>query len=183
MRILISILLLCVSGIATQYDSLYKDPWVVGDSKPFNEVVVTRLLGVNSEKGVTNLCYETQAFLLKNLKELKKDGNITDDRFRTYTDKYKFKASGGMLHLYITRNDFDAGNMDYFYITITNKNGKEMYKQQYTNQVPRTNSDPEFMWMNEGVMMIMPDLYLPMTIEVYDKFHDETHRFKVEKGS
>jgi hypothetical protein len=175
----LSILLLA----APNYD-FFIEPWNMEESKIVDGIVITRISGENTDLGITNISYETQKKMLSDLKYRVKKEGLSKDRQSIYAEKYKRKASGGQLHVYLTRNDFDLCNMDYFEVYIYDKKGHEMFKQDYPNQIPKTNRDqPAFMWKNEGKMMIMPDLYLPITIEVVDKSSGEEvkHQFTVSQ--
>jgi hypothetical protein len=164
--------------------NFYTDDWPINETKYFDDILITRVGGANSEIGVTNITYDTQKKLLSDLKYRMKNEGMSKDRHDKYAERYKRKASGGMLHVFLTRNDFDSANMDYYEVHIYNKKGYEIFHQVYSNQIPKTYAEePDYMWKNEGKMMIMPDLYLPVTIEVIDMSGEENvnHQFRIEK--
>ncbi|MBL4624926.1 MAG: hypothetical protein JKY42_07290 [Flavobacteriales bacterium] len=181
MKTILGFIALILLVVASPYN-LYTEKWGIDESKTMDGIVITRLSEENTEIGVTNISYETQKKLLHDLKDRVKNDGMSKDRYAKYADRYQRKAAGGRLHVFITRNDFDRGNMDYFEVYIYDKKGHEMFHQRYPNQIPKTNREEiEYMWKNEGLMMITPDLYLPATIEVVDKFQGKEikHQFKV----
>ena len=181
MKSLLSFIILTITLVsASQYD-FYVEKWKVNDIKIVDGIVITRLTGENTEIGVTNIVYKTQKQLIKEIRDRKSSGEMSRSRWASYDEKYRRQASGGMLYVFLTRNDFDYGNMDYFHVKIVDKKGKEIFKKQYKNQIPRTYRKPEYMWKNEGKMMIGCDIYLPITIEIIDKSQEKeaNHRFKI----
>ena len=171
------------SKVSTGKYNFYTFEWPINETKYFNDILITRIGGVNSEIGITNIAYDTQRKLLSDLKYRVKNEGMSKDRYDKYAERYKRKASGGMLHVFLTRKDFDSCNMDYYEVHIYNKKSYEIFHQVYPNQIPKTYAEEtDYMWKNEGKMMIMPDLYLPVTIEVIDMSRDEDvkHQFRIE---
>ncbi len=183
MKTVLSFIVLAVLSVSSGNFNFYKDAWPINETKEFDDIIITRIGGVNSEIGITNITYDTQRKLLSDLKYRFKNEGMSKDRHDKYAERYKRKASGGMLHVFLTRNIFDICNMDQFEVYIYNKKGHEMFHQAYPNQIPKTYAaETDYMWKNEGRMMIMPDLYLPITIEVIDMSgeKDVKHQFRVE---
>ena len=181
MKTLLCFIVLSVMVVAGSQRDFYTEKWKVNETKTVNNVVITRLNGENTGFGVTNIVYKTQKYLLREIKARKSSGDMSKSRWASYDEKYRRQASGGMLHVFLTRNDFDMGNMDYFHVKIIDRNGKEIFKKQYPNQIPRTYRKPEYMWKNEGRMLIGCELFLPITIEVTDKSQEKEvkHSFKI----
>ena len=183
MKTMLGFITLVVLSVSFENFNFYKDEWPINETKEFHDIVITRIGGVNSEIGITNITYDTQKKLLSDLKYRVKNEGMSKDRHDKYAERYKRKASGGMLHVFLTRNDFDICNMDHFEVYIYNKKGHEMFHQVYPNQIPKTyTEETDYMWKNEGKMMIMPDLYLPVTIEVVDMSEEENvkHVYTIE---
>ena len=171
------------SNVSNGKYNFYTDEWPINETKYFDDILITRAGGVNTEIGVTNITYDTQRKLLLDLKYRVKNDGMSRDRHDKYAERYKRKASGGILHVFLTRNSFDSANMDHYEVYIYNKKGYEMFHQAYSNQIPKTYAEEtDYMWKNEGKMMIMPDLYLPVTIEVIDMSGEEDvkHQFRIE---
>ena len=113
-------------------DTLMKANWKPEKEKVIYGNTILRLEGKNDIGGMTNVGYESFAQVKAGLEKDAEKEMWTEEKKNKTIESYSQFASGGMIHLYLTRLTIDAANTEMFTIIIKDSAETEIFKKNQT---------------------------------------------------
>ena len=110
------------------------------------------------------------------LKENKKKGKVTGDKYKRQLNEYKNISIGGMLYLHIERKNADEANTENFQVIIKDAEGNEIQKKQMRTQDGKMKKDGSG-YRNSGTVFIKTEITSDFFVEVVEG--DTVYKFKV----
>lgn len=153
-----------------------KAQWSVNETITSGSSDITRVEGENKVVVVTNIGYESQEALLEQLKEDKKNGKVTGDKYKNQLNEYKNISVGGMLYLYIERENPEEANTQNFVVVLKDLEGNEIQKKQMRTQDGKMKKDGSG-YKNDGTVFIKTEITSDFMVEVVEG--DMIYKFKV----
>jgi hypothetical protein len=173
----------CLAFFNSYSQAIYRDAaWEIEELKEINGTHIKRLQGENSSAKITNIGYQTNHQLVQDLKKRKSEGRVTGDRYQKDLQKINDYAGGGIIQLFITRESEEAADTRWFSAVVKDKKGNTVYKNDFS-VLKAKEIDGADGWRNEVVMYCKSEFFLPVTIEITDKYKGENtiYIFEVEQ--
>jgi len=160
--------------------NITNENWKVGNEKVLYGNRVIRLEGNNGTNGITNIAYETFAQVKSNLEKKAENEMWTEEKKNEKIESFKSFASGGIIHLYLTRLTIGAANTKYFTVIVKDSSEKEIYREELKNDIPNTPASGSDYWWNTANIYIKEPITGSFYIYVIDALGREYPRFKFE---
>lgn len=156
-----------------------KAQWGVNETKTSGSQI-TRIKGENKVVIITNVGYQSQAQLIEDLKEKKKQGKVGGDKYKTQMNEYKNKSQGGMVYLYLERPEPSESNTQNFRVRILDESGNLIQEKQMRTQDGKMNRDGSA-YRNDGTVFVKAPLTTSFIVEVIEQTPtgEKVYKFKV----
>lgn len=161
-------------------ENLRKANWKPGKEKIIYGNSVVRLEGKNDISGVLNLGYQTLNQLKNEIETIAEKEMWSKEKIEEEIALYEKLASGGMIHIFLTRLTIDAANTDNFTVIVRDStDSKEIFRSELESSIPNTPMAGNY-WWNYAVLPISTRIEGTMFVYVIDKLGRDNHRFKYE---
>ena len=166
-------------AVAAQPVMYKKGDWKAGETKVVSGTRLKKVEGRNSDEIVTNIGYQTQKQLFADLKERKKTGAIGGDRYKNEQARYQQFCAGGLVQLYLLRSTEEACNPGFFHLDVKDKEGKVVFQKDLKEEKAIKMKDGSG-YKCQSLAFIKAETYLPLTIELTEKYNGETFVYVYE---
>jgi len=161
-------------------DNLMKANWKPEKEKVIYGNTILRLEGKNDIGGMTNVGYESFAQVKAGLEKDAEKEMWTEEKKNETIESYSKFASGGMIHLYLTRLTIDAANTEMFTIIIKDSAETEIFRKELKSDVPNVPSSGSSYWWNYASIPLTSTIQGKIYIYVIDRLGNDNSKFKFE---
>ena len=161
-------------------DNLMKANWKPEKEKVIYGNTILRLEGKNDIGGMTNVGYESFAQVKAGLEKDAEKEMWTEEKKNETIESYSKFASGGMIHLYLTRLTIDAANTEMFTIIIKDFAETEIFRKELKSDVPNVPSSGSSYWWNYASIPLTATIQGKIYIYVIDRLGNDNSKFKFE---
>jgi len=155
--------------------------WRVGKEKVIYGNTVLRHEGKNDYRGQLNVGYQTYTQVQQQIEQQAEKEMWTPEKRQETLETYEKYASGGMIHLYLTRPSITEANTNMFTVIVKDTvNGKEIFRKDLKPEIPNTPESATGRWSNYAVVPIPTEIESPFFIYIIDKFGGENNKFLFE---
>ncbi len=159
---------------------LMDSKWYIGKEKVIYEKPVLRLEGQNNIGGTTNVGF--QSFDKVRAATIKKAESEmwTPEKKEKTLSLYERFASGGMIHLYLTRLSIDAANTNMFTLIVKDStDNKEIFRKDLDSKIANVPNEENY-WWNYTSIPIKEKLQNKFYLYIIDKIGGDNNKFKFE---
>ncbi len=161
-------------------DNMMKANWKTEKEKVIYGNTILRVEGKNDIRGITNIGYETFAQVKAGIEKDAEKEMWTEEKKNEKIASYSKFASGGLIHLYLTRLTIDAANTNMFTIIVKDSTETEIFRKELKSDVPNVPSSGSNYWWNYTTIPITANIQGKIYVYVIDRLGNENSKFKFE---
>jgi hypothetical protein len=183
MKKLLQIVLISCIATSTfgQIDkNLTNGNWKPEEEKVICDNTIIRVEGKNDMRGMTNIGYETLAQLKVKIEKDAEKEMWTEEKKKQKIELYNRAASGGLIHLYLTRLTIDAANTEMFTIIVRDSSETEIFRKELKSDVPEVPSSGSSYWWNYALIPLPKIIQNKIYVYVIDRLGNDNSKFKFE---
>ncbi|PCJ86793.1 MAG: hypothetical protein COA57_05630 [Flavobacteriales bacterium] len=178
----LTVFLVFIASVSFSQKELRIADWKPGETKTIEGISIYRAEGENSDKSITNIGYQTAEQMMAQIKEGAKKGSWKKEKLNHELDKYRVHNKGGIIKLYIQREDAMTANLENYTVVIKTKEEQEIQARKLKEKTPNKLSDGGG-WKNQTHVWIKEKTERPFEIYVHDDSQAvrKTYKFEVTK--
>jgi hypothetical protein len=160
-------------------NSLMKPNWKPGKENVIYGNTIMRVEGKNDIGGVTNIGYESFAQVKARIEKDADSEMWTPEKKNQQINMYTRIASGGIIHLYLSRLTIGAANTDMFTVIVKDSVSNEIYRESLKSDIPNLPSSGSSYWWNYAIIPLPTEIKGEVTVYVIDRIgSDGNSRFQ-----
>jgi hypothetical protein len=162
-------------------DNLFKTNWKPGKEKIIYDNIILRHEGKNNIGGVLNVGFQTFAQVKVGIEQKADKEMWTPEKKKETIEYIENFASGGMIHLYLTRLTISAANTEMFTVIVKDSaDNNEILRKDLKSGIPNTPSIGSSYWWNYASIPIPDKINGNIYIYIIDKLGGDNNKFKFE---
>lgn len=165
-------------------NSLMKANWKPGKENVIYGNTILRIEGKNDIGGVTNIGYESFAQVKARIEKDADTEMWTPEKKNQKINMYTRIASGGIIHLYLSRLTIDAANTDMFSVIVKDSASNEIYRESLKSNIPNLPSSGSSYWWNYKIIPIPTEIKGEVDVYVIDSIGSDGNsrfHFKIKR--
>jgi len=162
-------------------ENLMKANWKPGKAKLIYDNTVLRHEGKNDIGGMLNVGIQSFAQVKTDIERRAEREMWTNEKKKEKIDSYEKFASGGLIHLYLTRLTIDAANSEMFTVIVKDSTDiNEILRKDLKSDVPNIPPSGSNYWWNYCSIPIPNKINGKIYIYIIDKLGLDNNKFKFE---
>ena len=165
-------------------NSLMKANWKPGKENVIYGNTILRIEGKNDIRGTTNIGYESFSQVNGRIEKDADSEMCTPEKNNQTLKMYSRSASGGIIHLYLSRLTIDAANTDMFTVIVKDSSSNEIYREELKSDIPNVPSSGGSYWWNYTSIWLPTETKGEIEVYVIDRIGPEGNsrfHFKIKR--
>jgi hypothetical protein len=160
--------------------NMMQSNWNLGKEKVIYGNTVFRHEGKNGTSGQTNIGYQSFGQVKAEFEKDAEKEMWTEEKKNETIDSYSRFASGGLIHLYLTRLTIDAANTEMFTVIVKDSIETEIFREVLKSKIPNIPSRGTDYWWNYTSIPINKNIKGKIYIYIIDRLGNDNSKFKFE---